>query len=341
MSEEFPIQLELGKTIRTLLYSQLCNTTPYPTQSFAGQTVIVTGSNIGLGLEAARHFYRLNCTRLILGVRTISKGQTAKQDIVRSVQHRTDADAIEVWPLDLSNTDSTLSFANRVKHDLPRIDVLVENAGLGAQKWSVVEGFEQSIQVNVINTLLLALSLLPKLKDTAVKYPESSPHLVLVSSDALRMTKFKQINDPDIYQSLNIEKDFNGLEWYCISKLLDVLFVRELVDRVDFDRVVFDLVNPGMSRTAFTRDASAPARIADGIMRRIMGRSSEVGSRALVLGASAGPDSHGQFMNDGQNQWVAKWVDEDVGRRAQRKVFDQTMKILEMRSPGVGKAVGL
>ena len=41
------------------LYSQLFITPSYPTRSFTGETVIVTGSNVGLGYEAARHFVRL------------------------------------------------------------------------------------------------------------------------------------------------------------------------------------------------------------------------------------------------------------------------------------------
>ncbi len=93
------------------------------------------------------------------------------------------------------------------------MDVLVENAGLGSQRWTAVEGFEQSIQVNVINTLLLGMLLLPKLGATKAQYADSLPHLVIVSSDGLRFTKFKQINDPDIYQSLNTEKGFIPLEW--------------------------------------------------------------------------------------------------------------------------------
>lgn len=211
--EEFHIELEPGKTIRTLISSQLFHPPPYPTQSFAKQTIIVTGANIGLGLEAARHFYRLDCAKLILAVRTVSKGQSAKEDIVQSVKHRTDADSIEVWPVDLGSTKSALAFAERVKKDLPRLDVLVENAGLGSQRFTLVEGFEQTIQVNTLNTLLLGLLVLPKLKATKQQYPDSQPHLVIVSSDALRMTRFKQLNDPDIYQSMNNEKDFSGLEW--------------------------------------------------------------------------------------------------------------------------------
>jgi len=98
MAEEFHIDLQSG-AYRTFFYSQLFRAPSYPTQTFVNQTVIVTGSNTGLGFEAARHFYRLSCAKLILAVRTISKGQSAKEDIVRSVKHRTEADAIEVRPL--------------------------------------------------------------------------------------------------------------------------------------------------------------------------------------------------------------------------------------------------
>lgn len=173
--------------------------------------MIVTGANVGLGLEAARHFYRLNCAKLILGVRTVSKGQTAKEDIIQSVKHRSDADVIKLWPLDLSSTESTLAFAERVKKELPRVDVLVENAGVHNPTFVVSGKFEQMIQVNVINTFLLALSILPKLRETKGKFADLSPHVMIVSSEAHRLTKFNEINVPDIYVKLNDDKEeFNG-----------------------------------------------------------------------------------------------------------------------------------
>lgn len=224
MSEEFPIELQLGKGLRQFFYSQLFVTPPYPTQSFANKTVIVTGSNVGLGLEAARHFYRLNCAKLILAVRTISKGETAKEDIVQSVKHRTDASAIEVWPLDLTSTDSTTAFAERAIKELTRVDVLVENAGMNKRTWSVTEGFQETIQVNVLNTFLLAISLLPKLRETKTRFADSSPHLVIVSSEAHSLTKFKEINAPDIYEQLNDEQDFNGQERWVQLFLRQLLF---------------------------------------------------------------------------------------------------------------------
>jgi retinol dehydrogenase-12 len=42
---------------------------PYPTKKFTGQTIIVTSSNVGLGLEAARHFVRLDAAKVIIAVR--------------------------------------------------------------------------------------------------------------------------------------------------------------------------------------------------------------------------------------------------------------------------------
>lgn len=209
MSEEFPIEPKLGHLLRLFFYSQLFRTPPHPAQSFAGQTVIVTGANVGLGLEAARHFYRLDCAKLIIAVRTVSKGEAAKEDIIQSVKHRTDANAIEVWSLDLASTASTVAFAERVNKDLTRVDAVIENAGINIKEYSVSEGTEQTIQVNVINTFLLALSLLPKLRETA-KLANSLPHLTIVTSEAHHLTKFAQINAPDIFQSLNDEKSYNG-----------------------------------------------------------------------------------------------------------------------------------
>lgn len=83
------------------LYSQLFVRPVYPTRSFAGETVIVTGSNVGLGKEAARHFARLGASKLILAVRNIEAGEEAKKDIESTTN--CGKSVIEVWSLDLSS----------------------------------------------------------------------------------------------------------------------------------------------------------------------------------------------------------------------------------------------
>jgi NAD(P)-dependent dehydrogenase (short-subunit alcohol dehydrogenase family) len=217
---EFNIQPKIGKGLIPFFRSQLFVTPVRPQQSFAGQTIIVTGANSGLGLEAARHFFRLGVAKLILAIRSPGKGEAAKEDIVRSVRNRSDGDAvIEIWTVDLGSTESTLAFSERVKKELPRLDVLLCNAGVNFKQFELVEGFERSMQINVLNTYLLALSVLPKLGETNTRFPDASPHLVIVNSDAHRLTKFVEINSPDIYEAFNDKSTFNGQARYVTCPL--------------------------------------------------------------------------------------------------------------------------
>jgi retinol dehydrogenase-12 len=109
------------------LYSQLIYTPPYPTKKYTGRVVIITGANVGLGLETARHFVRLDAAKVILAVRNLEKGAAAKESILRS-EKKTE-DVVEVWKLDLSSFQSVKDFAKKAQN-LKRIDILVENAGI-------------------------------------------------------------------------------------------------------------------------------------------------------------------------------------------------------------------
>jgi hypothetical protein len=67
-----------NNALLSFLRSQLLINLPTPTASFTGKTVIVTGSNIGLGKEAARHFARLGASTTNLAVRDVPKGDAAE-----------------------------------------------------------------------------------------------------------------------------------------------------------------------------------------------------------------------------------------------------------------------
>jgi retinol dehydrogenase-12 len=151
---------------------------PQPTASFTGQTVIVTGSNIGLGLEAARHFARLDAAKVILAVRSITKGEEAAKSIHDSVCRE---NVCEVWQVDMGNWQSIQDFAKRVA-GLERVDAVVENAGVIPPGFSLLEGFETTVAVNVVGTFLLALLLLPTLRSMASKHG-ITPRIAIVTSE--------------------------------------------------------------------------------------------------------------------------------------------------------------
>lgn len=94
---------------------------------------------------------------------------------------------------------------------------------------------------------------------------------------------------------------------YQVTKLIEVLFTRELIARLKSKTasapfVIINIVNPGLCFSNLDRSGSEPALIVR-IMRRILDRTTEVGGRTLVL-AAAPASSHGEFQSDGANHDV-------------------------------------
>lgn len=189
------------------LYQQLFVTpTLDPSLSFAGQTVIVTGANAGLGFSAAQQIAQRGASKLILAVRTLSKGETAAAQIRDSLSTSLSGKGpgIEVWPLDLSRYQSVKDFAARA-NDLERLDVLLENAGVTNDDFRLEEDDEATVTTNVVSTVLLALLLLPKLRETASKFGVL-PHLTMVSSETAFWAKFDERKAENIFEKLSDPK---------------------------------------------------------------------------------------------------------------------------------------
>ncbi len=124
-----------------------------PHSSFARQTIIVTGSNLGLGLETANHLVRLSVDKLILAVRNTLKGEKAKTYIENKTGKK---GVVEVCSLDLSSYPSFDSFVERAAIFL-RINVFLENAGISTNKFpfsqdngSVLHSFLQMMLATMI-----------------------------------------------------------------------------------------------------------------------------------------------------------------------------------------------
>lgn len=187
----------------SFFYSQWMYKPVYPTRSYEGQTIVVTGSNVGLGKEAARHFTRLGASSVILGVRNLEKGNIAKEDIERTTKRK---DVVQVWEVDMASYSSVKKFAKRVE-GLHRLDIALLNAGIAKYQWSTAEDNESTITVNVVSTFLLSLLLVPKMRETATTF-STRPNLCIVSSSVHFFTQFpeKSAADGQIFETLNEPK---------------------------------------------------------------------------------------------------------------------------------------
>jgi NAD(P)-dependent dehydrogenase (short-subunit alcohol dehydrogenase family) len=180
----------LGRFILKFFYSQFFVSIPPPTADFSGQTVIVTGSNTGLGFEAVKHLLQLKASKVIIAVRTLSKGETAAEKL-RALTGAT-KNTIEIWQLDLSDSQSVKAFAERA-NGLDRLDAVISNAGVIGEKWTKVNEMETTLMVNVVNSTLLSLLLLPKLRSSATKH-RTRGRFALVGSDMFYVAKLAEAN---------------------------------------------------------------------------------------------------------------------------------------------------
>ncbi|MCJ1470924.1 hypothetical protein MMC07_009572 [Pseudocyphellaria aurata] len=295
------------------LKTQLFISLPYPNDDLTGQTIIVTGANVGLGLEAARHFTRLRAAKVILGVRSLEKGETAKQSIEASTKRR---GIVEVWQLDLSSYESVKQFATKVGK-LNRLDAIVENAGLATETYRVAEDNESTITVNVVSTFLLALLVLPKLRETATNF-NITPRLTIVSSGVHAWTDLPERKKADIFKTLNDRETAVMGARYPVSKLLEVLYGRELAKHMDKSQtppVVLNLIDPGLCHSELTREAGWGLYF----LKLAFARSTEVGSRTLVTGV----------------EQTSLFVRSEEGARTQKRVYEELSEKLEKIQPGI------
>ena len=228
------------------IHRQFIYKPPVPTASFCGKTVIVTGSNVGLGLEACRWMVSLGASRVILACRNLEKGKAAAKDIQATTS--CSPDILEVWHLDMSSYASVQAFSDRVKAELPRLDVLIANAGIVTRTFRMTEDNEETITTNVVSLFLLAFLLHPKLRETAVQH-NTQTHFTVTASELYEVAKFKERKAPagQLFVTLNDKSKANMIDRYNVSKLLEIFVVKQMatLSPLSSDNVIINCVAPG------------------------------------------------------------------------------------------------
>ncbi|PVF95995.1 NAD(P)-binding protein [Serendipita vermifera] len=317
-------------------------TFPLLQKDLTGRTVIVTGSNVGLGLETSRFFYAMNPARLILAVRDVSKGETAKQSILDNASKKGET-KVDVWELDLNSFDNVKRFAKRCSEELDRLDIFLANAGAAAGQFSLTkDGYESSVQTNVLSTFLLSALVLPLLNKTAslpipVEGVELKPHLVIVTSSVHAWAKFAEKDAPSIYDALNAPDSFEVLERYNTTKLMEIFITRQLSqssaihkDSAGANEVVVCSVNPGKASSELGRNLSPEMRETIG---KIPSLKTEEGAKNFVWACLEDNIPAGSYVNECAVAPPAEWIDTAEGERVQAKLWKETADIVTKIAP--------
>lgn len=300
MESKFDITPEQQASVPRFLYNQITFKPVAVTGvSLKGKTALVTGSNTGVGLETSRQLLDLGLDKLILAVRDETKGQAAKTDL--SASRNLPDDSIEVWKLDQSDNNSVVAFAERTK-PLSRLDIVVLNIGVGHANrvFNGKTGHDEMIQVNYLSTALLAILLLPVVKEKCAAQGAPS-RITIVSSEVSAWTAFKERESFSLLVTFDQKTTHvDVLDRMMVSKLLGQFLLSRLTSMVPSSVVVINAASPGsVHDSQFNRehDKTVSGAIAKIVMRRLA-NTAAVGARMITDAAvNHGEETHGEFLS--------------------------------------------
>ncbi|KAI0050924.1 NAD(P)-binding protein [Auriscalpium vulgare] len=328
---------------RTFLASQW-DPVPLVKHDLSGKTILVVGANTGLGLEAAKLFASMGPKHLVLACRSLKKGEAAAAEI----KTQTGLDGVAVRIVDLAVFSSVIAFAEAFEKEFDQLDIYVYNAATATHLYEqTVDGWESSLQINVLSCLLLSVLLLPASLKAAS--PSAQARVVVVASEAhfLHTITEDELTKPQLLELFNnsayctpnsLTPDKTMKHRYPLTKLLDVFITRELASRLSADSpLVVNTVNPGFCKTELNRIFRFPASVGVKLFEFLFARTAEMGSRVLVWGALGGRnrerDLHGAYISDAAVHEPSDFVLSDEGMQMQKRVWDESVAILSAVSP--------
>ncbi|MEZ4459528.1 MAG: SDR family oxidoreductase [bacterium] len=238
-----------------------------------GKTVIVTGSNTGIGRVTALELARQGAN-VVLACRSEEKAEPVVQEIIGVTGNQD----VRFMKLDLSSFGAIRDFATAFTETHDKLDVLVNNAGLAGSRGVTTDGFEIQFGVNHLGPMLLTQLLRPLIEDTA----KQTGHARIVHVASRAHTRVKGI-DYAVVKQKTISS--TGFPEYCVSKLGNVLYNMELAEHLKGTNVHTYALHPGVVASDIWRRAPAPIQA---VMKLFM-VSNEEGAQTSIYCASS-PD---------------------------------------------------
>lgn len=202
-----------------------------------GKVVIVTGANGGIGFETSKDLASRGA-KVILACRNERLGKEAE----KRIRDETNNNHVIFMKLDLNSLDSVRGFVDEFKSKEVKLDVLINNAGVGAVGNTLSrDGLINEMQVNHYGHFLLTVLLVPWLKRS------EAGRVIHVSSGLHRFGRFD-------FEKINKEKAYGDFQTYCNTKLCNILFSNELARKLKGTKVVSNSLHPGHVRTGIYRN---------------------------------------------------------------------------------------
>lgn len=269
--------------------------------SMQSKVVLITGATSGIGRVAALELAKMGAQVVIVG-----RDQARIDETVNEI--KTKAGVTVDWLKgDLSLMSDVRRVAEEFKSKYKRLDVLINNAGaIFANRKETAEGYEMTFALNHLNYFLLTELLLDTIKASA------PARIVNVSSDAHVGAK---VNFDDL-QSL---KNYNigGMGPYGQSKLMNIVFTRELARRLEGTGVTANCLHPGVVATGFGHNNGGVMNMVMNVLH-LFALTSEQGADTIIYLASS-PEVEGvtgkYFVKRKVTQSSPESVDDATAKR--------------------------
>ena len=274
----------------------------------------MTGASDGIGAAAARVLARRGDTVVVVG-RSPGKARAVAAEI-----------GAEYHVADFAHLDQIRDLAAGLRARYPRIDVLINNAGLiaGARRTATADGHELTFQVNHLAPFLLTMLL----KEPLV----AARGRVLTTSSRASTARDAAV----AVDNLDLTDGYAGLRAYKASKLENVLFTRELARRWGSYGVSAAAMHPGLVRSQWGRSGPPAVRLFVSSPLRLAMRSPERGADTLVWLSTTVPGqdwpSGGYFANRKPATANPAADDPDLAR----KLWDRSALMCGLEPSGCG-----
>lgn len=284
----------------------------------AGKVCIVTGATSGIGRMTA-----IELARRGAAVAIVARDPERARDTAAAIAAAGDGRAPEVFLADLSSQAEIRRAAAEILARLPRIDVLLNNAGVvNLKRTTTVDGVETTFAVNHLAYFLLTDLLLDRLRASA------PARIVNVGSEAHKFVRGMQFDD------LGFAQNYRAMRVYGHSKLANLLFTLELALRLAGSGVTVNCVHPGAVATGLGKNNGRVAQMLIGLLAPFF-RSPEQGAETSIHVATA-PElasvSGKYFMRCRERTPARAALDRDAARRLWEVSAEMTRPASERRS---------